>query len=131
MRERPGARSRRTEMSEGGGPMLKHELSRVEVWDAAEEGEDRTDSPGAFEGHEPPRGFTPVFRMAHPPRGLSCFLRAVAYDIPEHHVKHGALLLLSDRMSVLQARLGTRPVRAAGLMLAALGGGWLLRRLRT
>ncbi|WP_434384917.1 hypothetical protein [Melittangium boletus] len=111
--------------------MLKHELSRVEAWDAAEDGGDRPDPPVEFDARESPRGLTPVFRAAHPPRGLSCFLRAVAYDIPEHHVKHGALLLLSDRMGVLQARLGTRPVRAAGLVLAALGGGWLLRRLRT
>jgi hypothetical protein len=74
---------------------------------------------------------TPVFGTAVPPRGLSGLLRRVAYDIPEHLVRHVGLLLLADRVDALESRFRTRPVRTLGTVLALVGGGgWLLSRLR-
>ena len=73
---------------------------------------------------------TPVFSTANPPHGLSGLLRRVAYDIPEHRVRHVALLLLADRVDSLGSRLSTRPLRALGVVLGAVGGGWWLSRRR-
>ncbi|WP_395842059.1 hypothetical protein [Cystobacter fuscus] len=73
---------------------------------------------------------TPVFSTAIPPKGLSGILRSVAYDIPEHYFRHVALLLLADRVDVLESRLRTQPVRALGTVLSLAGGSWLISRLR-
>ena len=75
---------------------------------------------------------TPVFGTAQPPRGLCGALRRRAYAIPEHHARHWALLLLADRVDVVETWMreqGTRPATVA----AALGGvilvaAWLARR---
>lgn len=50
---------------------------------------------------------TPVVGTAQPPRGASGFLRRRAYRVPEHRARHWALLLLADRVDVLEDRLGT------------------------
>ncbi|HSP79200.1 MAG TPA: hypothetical protein VLQ93_11755 [Myxococcaceae bacterium] len=73
---------------------------------------------------------TPVFGTAVPPRGLSGLLRRVAYGIPEHRVKHVLLLLLADRVDVLESGVRKSPAKAAGLVLGLVGGGLLLRGLR-
>ncbi|MET0400776.1 MAG: hypothetical protein ABW123_00180 [Cystobacter sp.] len=73
---------------------------------------------------------TPVFSTANPPRGLSGILRGVAYEIPEHHFKHVALLLVADRVDSMESRLRTQPVRTVGTLLGLVGGGMLLSRLR-
>jgi hypothetical protein len=70
----------------------------------------------------------PVFGTAVPPRGLSGLLRRRAYAIPEYATRHTLLLLVADRVDVVESRL--RGVRALGLALGVLGGGWLLKRLR-
>ncbi len=49
---------------------------------------------------------TPVFGTAVPPRGLSGLLRRAAYRIPEHRPSHWLLLLLSDRVDVVEGLLG-------------------------
>lgn len=49
---------------------------------------------------------TPVFGTAQPPRGLSGLIRRGAYRIPEHYARHWMLLLLADRVDVLEDRLG-------------------------
>ncbi|HEX8440055.1 hypothetical protein [Archangium sp.] len=65
---------------------------------------------------QPPPGFpvlkrveldelTPTFGTAAPPKGLSGLLRRVAYDIPEHRVRHVLLLLMADRVDVVESRL--------------------------
>jgi hypothetical protein len=48
---------------------------------------------------------TPVFSNAVPPRGVSGFLRGMAYQLPEHRLAHWALLLLADRVDVLEGRV--------------------------
>jgi hypothetical protein len=48
---------------------------------------------------------TPVFGSAQPPRGLSGVLRTLAYRIPEHKATHWSLLLISDRVDVLEGLL--------------------------
>jgi hypothetical protein len=51
---------------------------------------------------------TPVFSTALPPKGLSGKLRRRAYEIPDHRVRHWILLLLADRVDVLQHLVGRR-----------------------
>lgn len=49
---------------------------------------------------------TPVFGTAQPPRGLSGMIRRGAYGIPEHYARHWMLLMVADRVDVLEDRLG-------------------------
>lgn len=61
---------------------------------------------------------TPVVGSAQPPRGLSGRIRRQAYRIPEHYARQWALLLLADRVDVVEDRLGTAlagPLERAGL----------------
>lgn len=88
---------------------------------------------------------TPVVGTAQPLRGASGLIRRRAYRIPEHHARHWALLMLADRVDVLEDRLGGSlgsRLRAAGLEriggrvernpLAALGiiigAAWFLKK---
>jgi len=90
---------------------------------------------------------TPVFGTAQPPRGASGLLRRVAYRIPEHRARHWILLVVADRVDVLEGRLGralAAPLRHAGLarlgrrvernpvpaLLLVAAAGWLARRAR-
>lgn len=73
---------------------------------------------------------TPTFGTAAPPRGLSGLLRRMAYDVPEHLVRHVLLLMMADRVDVLESRLRGRSGKALGVVLGLVGGGWLLGRLR-
>lgn len=89
---------------------------------------------------------TPVFGTAQPPRGASGLLRRAAYGIPEHYGRHWMLLMLADRVDVLEDRIGptvAEPLRQAGLdgvadrvqrnplaaIAGALVGGWVLKHL--
>jgi hypothetical protein len=64
---------------------------------------------------------TPVFGTAQPPHGLSGRLRAAAYRIPDHFARHWMLLILADRVDLMEHRLRTRPdialVVGAGLLV--------------
>jgi hypothetical protein len=71
---------------------------------------------------------TPVFGTAIPPRGLSGVLRKVAYEIPEHLVRHVMLLLLADRVDVVESRLLGAPTKALGAVKGLVGGRWLKGR---
>ena len=48
---------------------------------------------------------TPVFGTAQPPRGVSGWLRRAAYRIPDWRVRHWLILLLADRIDVLEGRI--------------------------
>lgn len=48
---------------------------------------------------------TPVVGMAQPPRGLSGAVRRAAYRIPETRARHWMLLMVGDRVDVLEHRL--------------------------
>lgn len=89
---------------------------------------------------------TPVVGTAQQPRGLSGSLRRAAYRIPEHYARHWALLMLADRVDVLEDRLGAAmagPMEQVGfdtgahfarknplgLLAGAVAGAWLAKRL--
>jgi hypothetical protein len=72
---------------------------------------------------------TPAFGTAAPPRGLSGVLRRVAYAIPENRTRHVMLLLVADRVDVLESRLLGTPAKSLGMVLSLVGGRWLLDRL--
>jgi hypothetical protein len=73
---------------------------------------------------------TPVFGTAQPLAGLSGLIRRKAYAIPEHLVRHWMLLLIADRVDVLEARV-KRVAKGTAAMSLLLTGGWLaLRALR-
>ncbi|KYG10313.1 hypothetical protein BE21_12805 [Sorangium cellulosum] len=46
---------------------------------------------------------TPAFSAALPPRGASGALRRLAYEVPDHKVSHWLLLLIADRVDVLES----------------------------
>lgn len=74
---------------------------------------------------------TPTFGTAAPPRGLSGVLRRVAYGIPENRTRHVMLLLMADRVDVLESRLLGSPAKSLRTLLGLVGGSWLRGRLRT
>lgn len=51
---------------------------------------------------------TPVFSTALPPRGLAGVVRRAAHLIPDHRLSHWLLLLVADRLDVIQS---LRPAR--------------------
>jgi hypothetical protein len=51
---------------------------------------------------DPKRGITPVFGTANPPRGLSGFMRGLAYKIPTYKTERWLLLMAADRVDVLE-----------------------------
>ena len=46
---------------------------------------------------------TPVFGTAEPPHGLSGKLRRAAYAVPDHLTRHWLLLMLADRVDVIES----------------------------
>jgi hypothetical protein len=89
---------------------------------------------------------TPVVGTAQPLRGLSGVLRRSAYDIPEHYARHWGLLMLADRVDVIESRLGSalsghlhdagmprlaRRVEQQPLAAVAVAAGavWLIRKV--
>ena len=71
---------------------------------------------------------TPVFGTAQSPRGLSGRLRSAAYAIPEHYARHWMLLILADRVDVLEHRVRRRPGMAVAAGAGALLGTMVLAR---
>lgn len=67
---------------------------------------------------------TPVVGTAQPPRGASGMLRRRAYRIPEHRARHWAILMLADRVDVLEGRVGG----AIGTGLRRIGMGRMAER---
>ncbi len=61
---------------------------------------------------------TPVYGTANPPHGLSGVMRRWAYGFPEDLARHWMILLMADRVDVVEDRLGgalERPLASAGL----------------
>lgn len=99
-------------------------------------------------------GITPVFGTSTPPSGISGKIRDVAYGYSENDVRHWMLLLMADRINVVEgigqdlmrghipnifAEMGIRAewrynraglVRKAAIASAVLGAGYLLLRRR-
>ena len=57
---------------------------------------------------------TPVFSSAVPPRGVSGALRRLAYRMPDYRARRWLLLMVADRIDVLEHR----PGRLVGAFLA-------------
>jgi hypothetical protein len=99
--------------------------------------------PGAH-GIEPPRQvpstevlrrvdlarLTPVYGTAQPPSGVSGTLRRIAYTIPDHKARHWILLLLADRIDVIEHGDGLCRLLPAALLVGAAAGVWLAVRPR-
>lgn len=53
--------------------------------------------------HSPERpGMTPVFGTKQPPKGLSGIMRAAAYKMTENDIRHWLLLLVADRVDMVE-----------------------------
>jgi hypothetical protein len=70
----------------------------------------------------------PVRGSAQPPRGLSGALRRLAYTIPEHRARRPMLLILADRIDVLEHRAVDHPALALTAVAGILATLWLIRR---
>jgi hypothetical protein len=73
---------------------------------------------------------TPVFSTAAPPHGLSGELRRLAYAYPDQDDKHWVLLLLADRVDVIESDVGGFLRRAWPVLALAAAVGVGLRALR-
>jgi hypothetical protein len=73
---------------------------------------------------------TPVFGTAAPPHGLSGRLRKVGYDITDDKVRHWMVLLLADRVDVIESNLGDVAKRVLPIAAIALAVGAGIRALR-
>jgi hypothetical protein len=71
---------------------------------------------------------TPTFGTAAPPKGLSGALRRFAYGLPDHRAPKWMVLLLADRVNVLERRAGRLMVPAAIVVGTLLGAVTLRRR---
>jgi hypothetical protein len=71
--------------------------------------------------HGPLRRLTPVYGTVCPPRGISGLLRKAAYRIPEYKPRRWMLLLLADRVDVIEHNVGPAMLLLGGV--AALAGG--------
>lgn len=71
---------------------------------------------------------TPVFSSAVPPRGVSGALRRIAYRIPDYRARRWLLLMIADRIDVVEHRPGR--LIGAFVALTLIGVGALtVRRL--
>ena len=78
-------------------------------------------------------GVTPVFGTSVPPSGLSGMLRRRAFRRSENDVRHWMMLLLADRVNVVEGlledlRRSPRGKQVASVAVIALAGWWLARR---
>lgn len=71
------------------------------------------------------RPMTPVFGTAQPLSGISGILRRIAYNVRETRARHWMLLLMADRVDVMEHRiaklvkvLAIVPAGVAGVVLA-------------
>ena len=67
------------------------------------------------------RPMTPVFGTAQPLSGLSGLVRRFAYSIRETRARHWMILLVADRIDVLEHRLA-KLVKVAAIVPAAVAG---------
>jgi hypothetical protein len=69
-----------------------------------------------------------VYGTAQPPRGISGALRDFAYQSPPHKARHWLVLMLADRVDVLEHTVGLGRVAAVAGLLVAGGAALRLRR---
>jgi hypothetical protein len=83
-----------------------------------------------FKHGQPARKMPPVFGTAQPPKGLSGALRAFAYKYPDHWTRHWMVLLMADRVDVMEHKLRRGLPALAAIATVLLVGGVAVRRLR-
>lgn len=103
-----------------GVPMEKDPPSPVEGahWREPEQQPD----PGNILKRKGLEELTPVFGTTLPPRGLSGYIRRLAYERPEHHTSHWFALMLADRIDVIEHN----PLRTFAFVAGGLGAATLL-----
>jgi hypothetical protein len=76
------------------------------------------------------RELTPVFATANPPRGLSGLVRRLAYRVPDYKSRRWMLLMLGDRIDVLEhnPRRLLKLSLGLGLLAAGIWGATRVRR---
>lgn len=77
---------------------------------------------------DPRRGLTPVYGSANPPRGLSGVLRRIAYAIPGYQAKRWLLLMVADRVDVVEHNKAPLAFVLGGLVLGIVGFSFVRRR---
>ena len=82
-----------------------------------------------FKHGQPARQFPPVYGTAQPPKGLSGALRAFAYKYPDHWTRHWMMLLMADRVDVLESKLRRGLPALAAVAAVLVVGGVAVRRL--
>lgn len=87
---------------------------------------ERQSDPGNVLKRKDLRALTPVFGTATPPRGFSGLLRRLAYRVPEHYTSHWLMLMVADRVDVIEHR----PTSLAWLALPFVVGGASVVALR-
>ncbi len=78
---------------------------------------------------DPRRPVTSVHGTRNPPRGLSGVARRIAYRIPAYKARRWMLLVLADRIDVVEHNAG-RFLMVAGGAFAIVAGVFAVRRLR-
>ena len=73
---------------------------------------------------------TPVFSSAVPPRGVSGALRRLAYGMPDYRARRWLLLMIADRVDVVEHRPGRLVGAFVALTLISLGALTLRRWTR-
>lgn len=63
---------------------------------------------------------TPIFGTSVNPRWLSGLIRRRSYAIPEHNATRWLLLMLGDRVDVLESKVARHPFRTAAVVLGLL-----------
>ena len=80
--------------------------------------------------HESRADLPPVYGTAQPPAGLSGLLRKWAYGYPDNLTRHWMMLMLADRVDVLEHNVRRSLRGAAGLAAVLVLGGVTLKLLR-
>ncbi len=74
---------------------------------------------------------TPAFGTAQPPKGLSGAIRRLAYNVPQHKARRWMMLLMADRVDMIENRIASAPKwLAVALPIVAIGIGIGLARGR-
>jgi hypothetical protein len=73
---------------------------------------------------------TPVFSSAVPPRGVSGALRRLAYRIPDYRARRWLLLMVADRIDVVEHRPGRLIGALVALTLISVGALTVRRLVR-
>ncbi|MET0855295.1 MAG: hypothetical protein ABWY27_00980 [Telluria sp.] len=105
-------------------PRARRDMTHIQGWGADLDRKDRPavpmertpprleNAPIAAPSQQPERveifvsperpGITPLFGTSSPPRGISGMLRRLAYKLTENDIRHWMLLLVADRVNVVE-----------------------------